>query len=80
MTSAICDAAIRFARLPRWMLRSTVAHTAIFPMQDALALGSESRMNLPGRTFGNWSWRIDESALSEKLSTALAKLVQLYGR
>jgi 4-alpha-glucanotransferase len=29
----------------------------IVPLQDLLALGADSRMNDPGKTFGNWKWR-----------------------
>ena len=32
----------------------SVADTAIVPMQDALGLGEEARMNLPSTAFGNW--------------------------
>ncbi len=33
------------------------AQLAVLPMQDLLGLGSESRMNSPGTTAGNWRWR-----------------------
>ena len=36
---------------------ASVADTAIVPLQDVLGLGSEARMNLPGRARGNWRWR-----------------------
>jgi 4-alpha-glucanotransferase len=28
-------------------------------MQDVLGLGSEARMNTPGRASGAWKWRLD---------------------
>ena len=28
-------------------------------MQDVLGLGSEGRMNTPGRSAGAWQWRLD---------------------
>ena len=31
---------------------------AIAPLQDVLGLGTEARMNFPGRPAGNWSWRL----------------------
>lgn len=31
----------------------SVAHIAIFPLQDVLGLGTEARMNLPGTPRGN---------------------------
>jgi 4-alpha-glucanotransferase len=33
------------------------AQLAVIPLQDLLALGSDSRMNSPGTTVGNWRWR-----------------------
>lgn len=33
------------------------ADTAIVPFQDVLELGTEGRMNVPGRADGNWTWR-----------------------
>ena len=35
----------------------SVADTAIVPLQDVLGLGSEARMNAPGKFGGNWTWR-----------------------
>ena len=29
-------------------------------MQDLLTLGSEARMNTPGKEQGNWSWRLPD--------------------
>ncbi len=43
---------------------ASVADTAIFPLQDVLGLGSEARMNLPGRLGGNWRWRFRAEALT----------------
>jgi len=34
------------------------AELAVLPMQDVLELGSSARMNIPGTTSGNWSWRL----------------------
>ena len=36
------------------------AETAIVPVQDLLGLGSEARMNTPGKEEGNWTWRMQE--------------------
>ena len=54
------DAAPELMRLA-W---SSPAALAIAPLQDLLNLGSESRMNVPGRAGGNWSWRCPEDKLS----------------
>jgi 4-alpha-glucanotransferase len=48
------DIAWDFIRLA-W---SSVAEMALAPLQDVLDLGSEARMNYPGRGAGNWTWRI----------------------
>jgi 4-alpha-glucanotransferase len=44
---------------------SSVAALAIAPLQDVLNLGTEARMNLPGRVEGNWRWRCTKDMLSE---------------
>ena len=51
----------------------------IMPLQDALELGSEARMNTPGVASGNWTWRISEAALQEP-APMLAHLTWLYQR
>jgi len=43
---------------------SSKAALAIAPLQDLLNLGTESRMNVPGRASGNWRWRFREDMLS----------------
>jgi 4-alpha-glucanotransferase len=50
------------------------------PMQDILGLGSEARMNLPGTTGDNWTWRCPSDALSDELAARLADMVALYER
>jgi 4-alpha-glucanotransferase len=47
---------------------SSKAALAIAPLQDVLNLGTEARMNVPGRAAGNWRWRCPEDMLS---STAI---------
>jgi 4-alpha-glucanotransferase len=42
---------------------SSVADTAIIPLQDVLGLGGEARMNLPASQSGNWSWRLQPALL-----------------
>jgi 4-alpha-glucanotransferase len=59
---------------------SSVARLAICPLQDLLGLGSEARMNLPGRPEANWGWRLAPGALTEPLQRELAELTRLYGR
>jgi 4-alpha-glucanotransferase len=59
---------------------ASVANTAIIPLQDVLALGSEARMNLPNSTEGNWSWRLRTGALTDEHATRIRALTELYGR
>jgi 4-alpha-glucanotransferase len=59
---------------------SSVADTAIVPLQDLLGLGTEARMNLPNSTQGNWSWRFNEQALTESHAQRLRDMTETYGR
>lgn len=52
---------------------------AIVPLQDLLAVGSEGRMNVPGRVDGNWAWRFTEP-LPLELAVAITEQVTLSGR
>ena len=53
---------------------------AVAPMQDFLSLGSEARMNMPGRAGGNWTWRVQSEMLSEQLSARIREMNYLYSR
>jgi 4-alpha-glucanotransferase len=53
---------------------------AIVPAQDVLGLGSEARMNRPGRTGGNWRWRLERGALTRALARRLRGLAEQHGR
>jgi 4-alpha-glucanotransferase len=70
------DIAWDFIRLA-W---SSVAETAICPLQDVLSLGGEGRMNFPGRPTGNWTWRFREEDLRPELAGRLREMAVLYGR
>ena len=60
---------------------TSVAYTAIVPMQDILDLGSEARMNLPGAgAHGNWAWRLTAGALTRERAAALRRLAEVTGR
>ena len=59
---------------------ASVADTAIIPLQDALGLGNEARMNMPGTSGGNWAWRCTDEQLSAETSARLADLTATYGR
>ena len=72
-------------REPNWMmigmLMASRANTAIVQMQDVLGLGSEARMNVPGRAGGNWRWRMEPGQLAgghaERLRAATARAGRL---
>ena len=53
---------------------TSVAKLAILPVQDVLGLGSESRMNIPSQSDGNWGWRLAEGALTDGLAEKLAAI------
>lgn len=59
---------------------SSVAETAIIPMQDVLQLGSEARMNVPGRPDGNWTWRFTWDQLEEGRADWFLELALETGR
>jgi 4-alpha-glucanotransferase len=66
------DAAPELMRLT-W---SSPAALAIAPLQDLLNLGSEARMNVPGRADGNWRWRVREDMLSPQAFQWLQDLTE----
>ena len=53
---------------------------AIFPLQDVLGLGTEARMNVPGRARGNWRWRVQANAFDPETIARLGELTRLSGR
>jgi 4-alpha-glucanotransferase len=59
---------------------SSVANLAIFPLQDALGLGSGARMNTPATVTDNWSWRVRADQLTPELAESLRALSGLYER
>ena len=52
------------------------ARLAIVPAQDVLGLGNEARMNRPGESEGNWSWRLEPGQLTDAHAARLRDLVQ----
>lgn len=49
----------------RSALLMSQAGLVIFPMQDLLSYGADTRINTPGRAVGNWAYRITEDQLSQ---------------
>ncbi|MCA9934453.1 MAG: 4-alpha-glucanotransferase [Ardenticatenaceae bacterium] len=60
-----------------WM---SVADTAVATMQDLMQLGTEARMNFPGKTGGYWRWRYTPEMLHQGIASRLHELTELYGR
>ena len=56
------------------------AHTVIVPMQDALGLGGEARMNVPGAADGSWRWRMRSDANVNGAAVRLRALTEQSGR
>lgn len=59
---------------------SSIANTAIAPMQDILGLDNAARMNFPSTKSGNWVWRCDADAFSNEISDRLKRMTEIYGR
>ncbi|MEI8356532.1 MAG: 4-alpha-glucanotransferase, partial [Deltaproteobacteria bacterium] len=58
----------------------SVADRVILPLQDILSLSGEARMNMPGTTTGNWSWRFNSESLTVETAERLRNLAEMYGR
>ena len=68
--------------LPLGLIRVALespAGLAIVPLQDLLGLGREARMNTPGSTKSNWTWRQTEP-LRPELAARLLELTRRSGR
>jgi len=69
---------------PHWRLIEVAlgsrAALAIVPAQDVLGLGAEAQMNHPGRSEGNWSWRLAPGQLTDRHAQRLRTLTESAGR
>lgn len=59
---------------------STVAKTAIIPIQDYLELDWYARINTPSVAEGNWKWRAIENQLIDDLAYRISYWTKLYRR
>jgi 4-alpha-glucanotransferase len=59
---------------------ASVADMSIIQMQDLLDLDNSARMNTPGTTSGNWTWRYRREQLTAQIAERLALLTAIYGR
>jgi 4-alpha-glucanotransferase len=87
-TRARVDEAVRAAGVaepePQWSLirlaLSSPARLAMMQVQDVLGLGSEGRMNQPGRIGTAWKWRLEPGALTPDLAARLREATERAGR
>ncbi len=59
---------------------TSIATTVMFPFQDVLGLNAEERMNIPGTTNGNWSWRFNWDRVGAEPGRILAEITAVSGR
>jgi 4-alpha-glucanotransferase len=62
------------------LLFDSRARLVVAPVQDVLGLGSEARMNTPGTSTANWTWRLGEGELIDEHAVRLRKLTRASGR
>lgn len=61
-------------------LMASPADYVVFPLQDVIGLAGESRMNTPGQSEGNWTWRFTWDQWSDEMWDRLRSLTALHGR
>lgn len=74
---------LRRRHLPKKMIEqawSSVADTAIIPLQDLMGLDSKARMNIPGTPSDNWEWRFKWHDLKDAHIRYLKDITRLYNR
>ena len=59
---------------------SSIADSAVVPLQDLLGLDNSAIMNRPSTTSGNWQWRYKNGDLTDEIAGKLTELTELYGR
>ncbi len=59
---------------------ASVANIVVIPMQDVLNLGSEARMNFPGKLGGNWCWRFTWKQIDNNLTATYKRMTEIYER
>jgi len=59
---------------------ASVSFMCVLPMQDLLLLDSSARMNVPGTTAGNWSWRFNWEQLNPETVKHVLRFNSLYQR
>jgi 4-alpha-glucanotransferase len=59
---------------------SSPADFGLAPLQDLFGLGTEARMNFPGKASGNWGWRYTNDQLNDELLLRIKEVNFLYSR
>jgi len=59
---------------------SSVANTAITPLQDIMGLDTNARMNIPSTIHGNWEWRFNFNMLTDNILSRFKDMTLTYGR
>ncbi len=59
---------------------NSAGQLAVFPLQDLLNLGSEARMNIPGVSDNNWSWKFQWEQLTQALANETRSRLDAAGR
>ncbi|MBO5486223.1 MAG: 4-alpha-glucanotransferase [Eubacterium sp.] len=56
------------------------AGTVIFPIQDILGYGADTRLNFPGRAENNWRYRVTKEQIDGIDKKRFRRLNELYNR
>lgn len=68
-----------FSAIIRALMMSR-AGTVIFPVQDLLGFGANTRINTPGKAQGNWRYRVTESQMDGIDWAGFSHLNKIYAR
>lgn len=63
-----------------YLALSSSSILSIFPIQDLFGFGNDCRMNVPGTSEGNWSWRCPATSFTEQSAAWLKEKTELFGR
>ncbi len=61
-------------------LQASHAELCVIPAWDWIGLGAEARINKPGSSSGNWTWRAAPDAFDSTLAARIRHLCRTYGR
>lgn len=62
------------------MAMRSQGNLCVIPLQDYLGLDNAARMNVPSNAVGNWRWRMEEGAFTEKLEQKILRLTRITAR